>query len=147
MITNKSFVSFNHIKIKQSTTSWCRFIEHQVISICQFMEMLWQNLKTTLTCKENKLNSFRSITWSLKHLLTKQLWMQKYWNLELRPYGELGKHIYCLNILHSSSKYNTFDYLIFPKLVVEAYKIASSPISFTWWYLTSMKMLKGTQGV
>lgn len=91
--------------------------------------MPWQNLKTTLTCKENKLNSLRSITWSLEHLFKKQFWVQKYPNLELRPYEEVGKHNYCLNILRFSSKYNTFECLIFPKLVVEDYKIASSPVS------------------
>ncbi len=67
---------------------------------------------------------------------------------EKLAYGKVSKHISCLNILHSSSKYNTFDCLIiFPKPVVEDHKIASPPISFIWWYLTSMKMLKGTQDV
>jgi hypothetical protein len=74
--------------------------------------------------------------------------MQKYANLRFKPNWEVGWHIDYANILHSSLMDNTSNFLIvLPKPTIEDYNVASSPTTFTQWYLAFVKMLKGTKSV
>ncbi len=94
-----------------------------------------QNLIIIPIGKDNKLNSSKSTMQSSEHPFLKKIYMQKYLNHKFMLDGEVGKHIVCANILH------------LPKPTVEDHKVPSSLITFIRWYVASMKILNGIEGV
>lgn len=58
--------------------------------------------------------------------------------------GDVGWHIVCVNILHSSSIHNTLDFLIhFWRPNVETQRITLWPKTLVWWDLEFVKILSG----
>jgi hypothetical protein len=116
---------------RQSTRGLCQFAKKIVILILQNFETLWQNLKSKLVDIYTKENSSKSTFLSSKHLLVKKMSMQKYPNHKLNPTRDVHQQIGYINIFYFSWIKYTIDFFInFPRLALETWSVASSPIIF-----------------
>lgn len=116
---------------RQSTRGLCQFAKKIVILILQNFETLWQNLKSKLVDTYTKENSSKSTFLSSKHLPVKKMSMQKYPNHKLNPTRDVHQQIGYINIFYFSWIKYTIDFFInFPRLALETWSVASSPIIF-----------------
>jgi len=115
----------------QSTRDLCQFAKNFIILIFQNLETFWQNLKTKLVGTYIKENSSKSKFLNSKHFLMKKILMQKYPNHRLSPTRDVGWQIGYINILYYSWIEKTLHFFIdFPRLALETWSVASSPVIF-----------------
>ncbi len=135
-------------KMGQLTVGQFQFEAHLVTLMCQFFEFPWQNFNTKLVGNWTKANSSNSTFQS-----SKQPWMKKIANTKIlkpnvKTIEDVGSQTICESMACSSSIKSTLDFLMdFPRPTFDTCKVISSPATFTWLYLTFVKLLIGTVGV
>jgi len=132
----------------KSIVGWCPSTKHLVKLMHLFFEIPWQNFIAKLVSNWTKTNSSNLAFWNLEQQGMKKLRLQKVPKLEIKTIKRCGliNHLWKHSMLFLNKK--KLDFLMnFPRLTFDIRKVASSLAIFTWLYLTSIKMLKGTIGL